>query len=167
MTTNKTRRYTWALILPLLLLAVGCDSQSGMMDPDPREVSAGAFTIRSARVAVSPTTSEGTFKAFGLIDDYGAYSEVLSSEEPLHRLASLHGQKTLEGAKGTITIEFYVGLHATDHNTVTARGGFEIVEGSGAYARLQGGGEIDLELARNASAAELTEVLEGDAQYVQ
>ncbi len=60
-----------------------------------------------------------------------------------------------------------VSLNATDHNTVAARGGFGIVKGSGAYARLQGGGEIDLELERNASAMELTEVLEGEAWYVQ
>ena len=69
MTTNKARRHTLALILPLLLLAVGCDSQSGMVDPDPTDVSAGAFMITSSQVAVSATTSEGTFEAFGLIDE--------------------------------------------------------------------------------------------------
>ncbi len=72
MTTNKARRHTLALLLPFLLLAVGCDSQSAMVDQDPTVVSAEAFMIRSSQVAVSPTTSEGTFKAFGTIEDNGA-----------------------------------------------------------------------------------------------
>ncbi len=171
MTTNKARRHTLALLLPLLLLAVGCDSQSAMVDPDPTVVSAEAsteaFMIRSARVAVNPTTSEGSFIVFGAIDDHGAYTEVLASAQPLHELTSLSGKKVLEGQKGTITIEFYVGLSNTDQNMLAARGGFSIVEGTGAYRGLQGGGEIDLELARNASAAAITEVLEGEARYAQ
>ena len=166
MTTYKTRRLALALLLPLLLLAMGCDSGNGMVDPDPPDP-AGAFMIRSDRVAVSPTTLEGTFEASGYINDHGTYTEVLSSPEPLHRLPSLHGKKTLQSEKGTITIEFYVGLNATDHNTIRAVGGFHIAEGSGAYARLQGDGEIDLELDENASPAMLTSVLEGKAQYGQ
>ncbi len=171
MTTNKARRHTLALLLPFLLLAVGCDSQSAMVDPDPKvvsaEASAEAFMIRSSQVAVSPTTSEGTFKGFGAIDDNGASKEVLDSAEPLHKLTSLYGKKILEGQKGTITIEFFVGLSPTDQNMLAAKGGFSIVEGTGAYTGLQGGGEIDLELARNASAEAITEVLEGEARYAQ
>ncbi len=167
MTTNKARRHTLALLLPLLLLAVGCDSQSGMVDPNPTVVSAEAFMIRSARGAVSPATSEGTFKMSGAIDDQGAYTEVLDSAEPLHKLTSLYGKKILEGQKGTLTIEFYVGLSNMDQNTLTAKGGFNIVEGTGVYTGLQGGGEIDLRLARDASAAAIAEVLEGEARYAQ
>ncbi len=103
MTTNKARRHTLALLLPFLLLAVGCDSQSAMVDTDPKVVSAeastAAFMIRSSQVAVSPTTSEGTFKGFGAIDDNGASKEVLDSAEPLHQLTSLYGKKILEGQK--------------------------------------------------------------------
>ncbi|MCH8961780.1 MAG: hypothetical protein IH820_10795 [Bacteroidetes bacterium] len=123
--------------------------------------------IRSSQVAVSPTTSEGTFKVFGAIDDHGASKEVLDSAEPLHKLTSLYGKKILEGQKGTITIEFYVGLSATDHNTIRAVGGFHIAEGSGVYAHLRGDGEIDLEVDETASPAMLTAVLEGKAQYGQ
>ena len=166
MTTNKARRYTLALLL-ILLLAVGCDSQSAMVDPDPTVVSAEAFMIRSSQVAVSPTTSEGTFKGFGAIDDNGAYTEVLNSAEPLHMLTSLHGKKTLKGTQGTIEIEFYVDLDDTGHNTIQAKGSFHIVGGSGAYARLQGEGEIDLELDEDASPADLTDFLEGKARYAQ
>ena len=167
MTTNKARRPVIAWILPLLLLAVGCDSQSGLVDQAPTEASAEAFMIRSSQVAMSPTTWVGTFKVFGTIDDTGASKEVLASAEPLHKLTSLYGKKTLEGQKGTIMIEFYVGLSATDQNMLAAKGGFTIVESSGAYAGLQGGGKIDLELTRNASAAAITEVLEGEARYGQ
>ena len=93
MTTNKARRHTLALLLPLLLFAMGCDSQSGMADPEPTAVSAEAFMIRSERGAVSPATSEGTFKVFGAIDDQGAYTKVLASAEPLHKLTSLYRKK--------------------------------------------------------------------------
>ncbi len=167
MTTNKARRHTLALILPLLLLAVGCDSQSAMVDPDPTDISAKAFMITSTQVAVSPTTSEGTFQAFGLIDDHGVSKEVLASAEPLYEMTSLHGKKTLEGQKGTLTIEYYLSLSPTTQNTIRANGGFGIVEGSGAYANLQGGGEIHLEVERNTPPAVLTRVLEGEARYVQ
>ena len=170
MTTNKARRHPLALLL-ILLFAVGCDSQSGMVDPDPTavstEASAAAFMIRSARSAVSPTTLEGTFEASGYINDHGAYTEVLNSVEPLHMLTSLYGKKTLKGTQGTIEIEFYVGLNDTGHNTIQAKGGFHIVGGSGAYARLQGDGEIDLELDEDASPADLTDFLEGKARYAQ
>lgn len=167
MTTHNARRPMIVWILPLLLLAVGCDSQSGMVDPAPTSGSAEAFTIRSSQIAMSPTTWEGTFKVFGSIDDTGASREVFASAEPLHALTSLYGRKTLKGRRGTITIEFYVGLSATDQDLLAAKGGFSIVESSGAYAALQGGGEIDLELSRNASAMAITEVLEGEAWYGQ
>ena len=167
MTTNKARRHTLALLLPFLLLAVGCDSQSAMVDPDPTVVSAETFMIRSARGAVSPATSEGTFKMSGAIDDQGAYTEVLDSAEPLRMLTSLHGKKTLKGTQGTIEIEFYVSLNDTGHNTIQAKGGFHIVGGSGAYARLEGDGQIDLELDQDASPADLTDFLEGKARYAQ
>ena len=167
MTTDKARRYMLALILPLLLLAVGCNSQSVMVDPEPTEVSTEAFMIRSAQVAVNPTTLEGTFEVFGAIDDHGASQEVLTSAEPLYKLTGLSGQKILEGQQGTITIKFFVGLSATDQNTLAATGGFSIVEGTGAYTGLRGSGKIDSELDRNASAAALTEILEGEAWYVQ
>lgn len=165
MTTNTARRLTSALVLPLLLLAVGCDR--GVVDPDVPEARSGAFTINSSQDAVNATTSEGTFKASGVIDDRGIYEESLNAAEPLHRLPSLHGIKTLEGTHGTIMIEFYVSLSATSQNTLKANGGFGIVEGSGAYADLQGGGQIDLEIERNATPATITQILEGRAWYAQ
>ena len=70
-------------------------------------------------------------------------------------------------SEGTITIEFYVGLSPTNQNTISAIGGFQIVEGSGAYASLQGGGEIVVEVGRNAPPTALTQVLEGQAWFAQ
>ena len=168
MTTNTTRCLTLALVLPLLLLAVGCDSGGGaLMQVNVPEPDAGAFTIRSAQDAVSPTTSEGSFKAFGFIDDNGAVTDVLSSAEPLYTLTSLTGTKVLDGGKGTITIEYYLNLSPTTQNTIRANGGFSIVSGSGVYAGLEGNGEIKLEVERNTPPAVLTQVIEGRAQYVQ
>ncbi len=159
MTTHKARRFTLALVLPLLLLAVGCDSTEGtLMSAESPEASSGAFTIRSA---------EGAFKAFGIINDNGTATETLSSDEPLYKLRSLTGTKVLDGGKGTITIEYYLSLYATKYNTVTANGGFWIVSGSGDYAGLQGDGEIKLEVERNTPPAALTQVIEGEAQFAQ
>ncbi len=167
MKTKRAYFLTAALILPLLLLFVGCDSGNGMVNPDVPEALPGAFTINSSQVAMNPTTMEGTFEAFGAIDDNGASKEVLASAEPLYRLTSLSGRKTLEGKKGTIKIEFYVGLSPTNQNTISDIGGFQIVEGSGAYASLQGGGEIVVEVGRNAPPTALTQVLEGQAWFAQ
>jgi hypothetical protein len=166
MTTHTTRRLIATLVLPLLLLAVGCDSGNALMDPDS-QATPDAFTIQSVMVTESSNTVEGTFEASGFVDDQGAYREVLNSLEPLHRLPSLYGTKTLQGEKGTITIEFYVGLSPTNQNTIKASGGFHIVSGSGAYVDLQGGGQIDRVLGENASPTALTSVLEGIAQYGQ
>ena len=167
MTTRKARRFTLALLLPLLL-AVGCDSTEGtLMSAESPEAPSGAFTIRFAQDVVSPTTSKGSFKAFGFIDDNGGATETLSSAEPLYKLTSLTGTKVLDGEKGTITIEYYLSLYATDHNTVMANGGFRIVSGSGDYAGMQGDGEINLEVERNTPPAALTQVIEGRAQYMQ
>ena len=165
MTTNKARRLIPALVLPLLLVAVGCDS--GIVDPISLEAASGAFTIRSEQVAVNSATSEGTFEASGVIDDHGAFKEVLASAEPLYRLTSLTGRKTLEGKKGTIMIEYYLSLNPTNQNTITANGGFRIVEGNGAYGGLEGDGKINLEVERNTPPAALTRVLEGQARYPQ
>ena len=82
MTTNTTRCLRLVLVLPLLLLAVGCDSGGGalMQVNVPEESPSGAFTIRFAQDAVSPTTSEGSFKAFGFIDDNGSATEAAVPE---------------------------------------------------------------------------------------
>ena len=92
---------------------------------------------------------------------------MLDAPESLHLRGSIHGVKTLVGEKGTITIEFYASLRRVDAITLQASGGFQVVKGSGAYAGLQGNGEIDLEVAANASPGEITKVLEGIAEYVR
>ena len=160
---SKLINLTMVFVLPFLLLAMGCDrGDVALVETD---ASAETFMIRFERVAVSPTTVAGTFKASGYIDDYGSFTEDPVPEQPLHKLPSLYGKKILKSARGTIEIEFYVGLSPTPQNTIKANGGFRIVEGSGAYASLQGSGEIDLEFDRYASPAEVTNLLEGEAWY--
>ena len=170
MNRNKTRRLLAVFVIPLMLLVVGCGRGDGaLVSVDMPEASQEAFMIqfRSVPVSVDDTASEGTFEAAGLIDDAGAYTEIRSSSEPLGSLASVAGWKTVKGTKGTMLIKYYVGLSPTGPNTVVAQGGFSIVEGSGAYQHLVGGGKIDIALERNASVAMLTEILEGEARYKQ
>lgn len=165
MQTNHAPRLGAAWLLPLLILATGCDSGAGALtgsetEPPPPGVSE-AFTIRTSKVAVSETVMEGTFEASGIIDDKGTVREVLESPEPLNQRTSIHGETTLVSATGSITINFYAGLSRVDANTLRAIGGFYIVEGSGAYGGLQGSGKIDRVLAANAAQDEITSVLEG------
>ena len=163
MNTNNAYCPIFTLILPLLLLTVGC----GTMDPEVPEESSGAFSISFNLFATSPTTLEGTFLAFGAIDDRGACVEVLASAESISELSNLEGKKTLQGSKGDIEIEFYIRLNSTAQNSIQATGRFKIVKGTGVYARLRGEGEIDIEVDRDVSSATLTKTFEGRAWYGQ
>lgn len=153
MTTYPTTRLLATLLLLLLTTACGHE----IVGPDPTN----EFTIASTPMIVSASTMEGTFEAQGAIADRGRMLEVLDSTAPLRQRNRLYGTKTLEGAKGTIELEFYTDLSRVDGITLRAKGGFRILQGTGAYAKLEGSGEIDLEVNMNASPSEVTRVLEG------
>ena len=168
MTRTYTRPMLSALFLLPLLLLTACDSGlSALPEAEPMARGRGDFTIASKAVAVSETHFEGTFKASGMLDDQGRVREEFDSAAPLHQRPSVHGLKRLESEKGTLLIEFYAGLSATKHNTVIAKGGFTIAEGTGVYRGLKGGGEINAELPLYATAAALTNVLVGEAWYAE
>lgn len=165
-TTLATRRLS-VILLPILFL-VACDSTTGAIsDPDPDVLGSGSFTIESSEKAVSATVFEGTFESSGMLKDQGTVQQVLSSPEPLRLRPSIFGHKTLVSEDGVIEIMFYTGLIPIDENTLRAFGGFSIVGGEGAYEHLRGGGKIDVEVPANASAAEVTRVLEGVARFLR
>ena len=167
MQTNNARQLSVACLLPLLLFFTGCDSGAGTLtesEADPLEPVSEAFTIRTSKVALSETVMEGSFEASGTLADRGTVREVLESPEPLDRRSSITGQMTLVSDRGSITIRFYAGLSRVDQNTLRATGGFNIVEGSGDYTGVHGGGRIGRDVAANGSANEITSILEGVIQ---
>ncbi len=167
-----------AVILPLVLFSVGCDAGAGIvvdkLDKTTSEsttatgfTTANGFTITSTQIAESSTLLTGTFEAIGSIQDEGDVDDVLDSPAPPHLRSSISGLKTLSSEKGTIEIQFYAGLTASGPNTNRAYGGFTILSGSGAYEGLEGSGEIDMEVAANASPGEIASVLTGNARYAR
>ena len=169
MNNSQTGRLTRSRILLIAALFVGCDSGSeALVGPEVEAgTSTATFTITSKPIPVSATRMEGTFEAVGFIQDQGALREEVDSAEPLVNRTSIHGVKTLESDKGTIRIEFYASLLPAGPGRLRARGGFTITEGSNAYEGIVGGGEIDHEIASNASAAAITSILSGRAQFEQ
>lgn len=83
-----------------------------------------------------PDTVSGTWTATGLVNDGGTYVETF-------RFAgqTIHAEQVLVGSKGTIVLRAQAVAEWLSACTVTFRAGsWQIVEGSGAYARLKGGG---------------------------
>jgi len=168
MNTTPIRRLAQILLVPFVLLAVGCDSGgASLVEVAPEDDASSTFTIFSAPESGKTLPAEGTFKAIGMVDDVGTYSDDVSSPERLADVASVHGFKTLQGTKGMIRIEFYAGIQHTAGDTLRATGGFSIVEGNGTYAGLQGGGQIDVRLTKRATVGALTIALSGVARYAQ
>ena len=151
MTTFKARRLTLALVLPLLLLAVGCDSQT--------VIESGPFTIRFDQPVTVENTASGVFEASGMIEDAGRFEEDVTWIGPSDArpwAIAKSGFKTLSSEKGTIKIEFYFELPPYADPELNR---FTIIEGTGHYTDLEGEGKVDL------LAAEKTEVYKGTARY--
>jgi hypothetical protein len=83
-----------------------------------------------------PTTASGTWTATGLVEATGTYTETF-------RLAgeTIHAEKVLMSASGTIVIRTQALLVSLDSCTVTfGAGSWQIADATGAYAGLKGGG---------------------------
>lgn len=168
MKSIHVQRLFLMLLLPLVLLAVGCTGDS-VVDPEPENrPTSTAFTITSrlnapgAALALQSTGMAGRFEAFGFIEDQGLVQDFLNTST-----SSLHGVRTLEGAKGALSIEYYAGLNPLGQDSMHAYGGFELVGTSGAYANLKGGGVIDQKIASSTPLDKITRVLSGEAYSVQ
>ena len=83
-----------------------------------------------------PTTEEGTWTATGFVDDAGTYTGTF-------RFAgdSIHVEKVLVGSRGTIVLRVQTVVVWLSECTATFKAGsWQIVDGTGAYERLTGGG---------------------------
>ena len=92
--------------------------------------------IEMAGTLTGPSTAAGSWLATGFVTDSGTYTETF-------RFAgrTIHVEKVLVGSRGTIVLEGRGVVVWTSACTATfSAGSWRIVDGTGAYARLKGGG---------------------------
>jgi hypothetical protein len=83
-----------------------------------------------------PNTVGGTWTAIGAVEDSGTYTEAFELSGQ-----TVHGVKTLVGARGTITIEARARIVFTSPTTaVFEDGNWLVVDGTDAYAALHAEG---------------------------
>lgn len=124
-------RIALALVIGIAALAV-LPAAAGSPPEDVTIVIQQHFT--------GPDTLAGTFVASGVVADAGAYVETF-------RLAgrTVQGVKTLTGRDGTITLQSQGVLVLTGETTgEIVHGRWVILAGTGAYAELQGEGDVSV-----------------------
>jgi hypothetical protein len=95
-----------------------------------------AQTIEMTARLTGPATAAGTWTGAGFVDDAGTYTESF-------RFAgrTIHAEKVLVGSKGTIVLKVQAIVVWLSPCTVAFKAGsWQIIDGSGAYERLKGGG---------------------------
>jgi hypothetical protein len=93
--------------------------------------------------ATGPNSASGTFVAAGAVKDSGTGSATFQFS-PLGKQADsrVDGIQTLDGAAGSITIRFREIAGPSGVPQIAARGTFEIIAGTGAYAGVKGHGTV-------------------------
>ena len=95
-----------------------------------------AQTIEMAGHLTGPNTIAGTWAGAGFVDDAGTFTQTF-------RFAgeTIHDEKVLVGSRGTIVIRVQAVVVWLSPCTATFKAGsWQIVDGTGAYERLKGGG---------------------------
>jgi hypothetical protein len=126
---------TIGCLLALLILASDGSSAANSAGSGPQ-----AITI----VQHSGLSGPNTFVATGAVNDLGAVvlDSVLATALPAPVVGTAHYIRTYYGAAGTFTVQMQTLLTPTDVPWLWAETGhWVIIEGTGAYAGLQGAGE--------------------------
>jgi hypothetical protein len=106
----------------------------------PASVSAQPVAV-AITMARDFNVGSDTWTATGAINDAGLFTDVAFFAG--HSL-TLHGDRTLVGLLGTLTLRYDVRLTATNDPNVLAVGGrWSAISGTGAYATASGAGPID------------------------
>jgi hypothetical protein len=118
------------LIVILTLLIAGAAAAAAKANaPEP-------IRIEMNGVLTGPSTVEGTFSLTGFTQDSGRYVETFRFAG-----STIHGEKTLVGATGTLVLRVQAVLEWLSPTRVQfAAGHWQIVSGTGSYAGLTGGG---------------------------
>jgi hypothetical protein len=93
-------------------------------------------TFRTIGMITGPTTAQGTWVATGAVEDSGTYTEtfeIVGSE--------ITAQKILVGSRGTIVLEARSTVVFEGCEASFEGGRWRIVDGTGAYEKLRGGGK--------------------------
>ena len=147
MKTERTHRLAVMLVVPLLLLAVGCDSGGGVAPPaETAWFKADCFRPEG--------TTQMVFKAIGSIEDEGTVTGNPMPENAGE--ASWVVYRTLQGEQGDI--DLFVEAHSVTTGSRVAEGHFTITGGTGAYAGHKGQGEFR---ATYSDKEGLVEIFEG------
>ena len=96
-----------------------------------------AQVLELTGIITGPDSVAGTWSGSGFVDDAGTYTETF-------RFAgnTVHVEKTLLGSQGTILLKAQaVTQWVSECEVRFTAGSWQIVGGTGAYARLKGGGE--------------------------
>ena len=89
--------------------------------------------------------SPGTFSATGAISDAGTFvnASFVFGGIGAPNFVSVHAQQRFEGALGTFTLRANIKETETeDPNVLTDEGAWAVVDGTGAYQTLRGGGQV-------------------------
>ncbi len=136
---SKAHRLTSLLILPLLFLFVGCDTGGSVVDDGFTRMES-PWMEEAFRIDCSTPNGAtvGVFTATGAITDKGTFE---GPSLPWNQgLNTWRGYRMFEGKKGTIVL--YLEVRFGSYGSFIAEGEFTILEGSEAYANLQGRGEF-------------------------
>ena len=151
--SNRGRFLVAVLMLPLLILVVGCDTGGGLGDETLLEED---FRIDCFR---PEGATKMVFEATGAIEDEG-----FIEGEPLpvaQGVGIWQGTRTLEGRDGVVVLNVGATIRS-DGSAHMADGQFIIVEGSGAYRGLEGRGEFSVMLDEQLGLMEIFEGSLGD-----
>ena len=109
-------------------------------------------------------TQVGTWVAAGAINDAGSATALVSVNQ---NNGHGTGKHTLTGAAGTLTLDEKVRLQPWPPPTpprLMIEGTWKLVDGTGAYAGLEGGGKIYATVDRAKDPPEITFVRDGSAK---
>ena len=98
------------------------------------------LTIGSQQTLTGPSSSAGTFAAVGGIDDSGTVTSTFSLAPINQNSARLTGTQTFVGSMGSFQTTFTGRARPASGVRQAAKGTFEIVSGTGAYAGIRGHG---------------------------
>jgi len=135
----KRKRLTLAAVAALAAAVAVPIAASGGDGKGRRVVIAERMTL------TGPTTQAGTFSAAGAVNDAGAASATFTVTPAQTGRGILRGTHTLTGALGTITVRVRARVRPFPPPTpprALAEGHWWIVDGTGAYEDLSGGGGL-------------------------
>ena len=132
----------WKRTIGLALLAVALASLAASVPLTAAGGPGKEVTIGVRLDFTSSTHAEGTFAACCAVEDAGAASAEILSFTPKGNQARFEATNTFDGAKGSFTISLRGTTGPLDRSVHVARARWRVIDGSGAYEHVRGGGKF-------------------------